>query len=322
MIGDVAGLEAVVGAPRAAVLGKTIHALDDGSRRVLAASPAAWLGYRDGTGTPRTTLVGAVHAESPTRIRLELPPGAVGSVSFVFLLPGVRETLRLNGVVRAGDAVEVREVFVHCGRCVLRSKLWEPEPTPPGADFLAASPFVAISSWDADGNADTSPRGDEPGFVRVLDEHTLAVPDRRGNGRTDTFHNVLACDRVSLAALIPGRDELLHVDGTASITDDADLLRTMPVGRSVPHAALIVRVRHTEIRRNAVLPLLWRARSSTVDGVPDLMRLAVAHAASNQRGALRAVGRGLAGALSDGLVRRGMDAAYRRSLRDEGYSSE
>ena len=78
--------------------------------------------------------------------------------------------------------------------------------------------------------------------------------------------------------------------------------------------------RHAERRPNAVLPRLWGA-TSPVDGVPDLMRLAAAHAASNQKGALGAVGRGLAGALPDGLVRRGMDAAYRRSMRDEGYPS-
>jgi hypothetical protein len=325
-IDDVAGLEEVVGAPRAAVLAKTVHTLDDATRRVLSAAPAAWLGYRDGAGIPRTTLIGAVRVESPNRLRVPLPAGAAaGGVSLVFLLPGMGETVRLNGLLTSGGEVEVDEAFVHCGRCVLRAGLWDGPRAPAAAPsdvagFLAASPFLAVSSWDAEGRGDTSPRGDHPGFVRVLDDSTLAVPDRRGNGRTDTFHNVLSCERVSLAAVVPGHDALLHVDGTAWVTDDADLLRTMPVGVTVPHAALIVRMRHAEIRPNAVVPLLWD-RSSQVDraALPHLMRLAAGHLASNQAGALRAVGRGLAGALPDGLVRRGMDSAYRKSLRDEGY---
>jgi len=328
-------LEAIVGAPRPMILMKTVRALDDGCRSILAHSPVAWFGFRDATGRPMTTLVGGrpgfARAESPTRLEFDLPAGERGpvtgsGVSFVFLLPGVGETLRLNGAVAQSSgtrvAVDVEEIFVHCARSILRSGLWksrgEGAPAPGGtADFLAASPFAAVSTWDADGSGDTSPRGDHPGFLRMLDDTTLALPDRRGNQRTDTFHNILACDSVALAAVVPGRSEILHLDGTASVTDEPRLLATMAVGGRPPGVALLVRVRRAEIRPNEALreSRLWEP-SSHVDRalVPDLMRLAAQHLASNGGTVARALSKA-----PGGLIRRGIDISYRRQLRDEGY---
>ncbi len=102
-----------------------------------------------------------------------------------------------------------------------------PLRAPAVAGFLASAPFAFVSSWDAAGSSDTSPRGDAPGFLRALDGETIAIPDRKGNHRTDTFHNLLSCPRVSVAAVVPGREDLLHLRGTAYVTDDAALLSTM-----------------------------------------------------------------------------------------------
>lgn len=331
-------LEAVVGAPRPMVLMKSVRALDDGCRSILAHAPVAWFGYRDGTGAPVTTLAGGragfARVESPTRLAFELADGERGpvadsGVSFVFLLPGVGETVRINGAVaqRSGSrvTVDVQEIFVHCARCILRSKLWDapgedvPAPGDPAA-FLAASPFAAVSSWDADGFGDTSPRGDHPGFLQLLDDRTLALPDRRGNQRTDTFHNILTCDSVSLAAVVPGRAELLHLDGTASVTDEPRLLETMAVGGRPPRAALLLRVRRAEIRPNEAIrsARLW-SPSAHVDRarIPDLMRLAAEHLAGN-KGSGSTVARAMSKAPT-GLMRRGIDLSYRKQLRDEGY---
>ena len=68
-----------------------------------------------------------------------------------------------------------------------------------GADFLARRPFAVISSWDVSGASDTSPLGDPDGFIKILDAHALAIPDRKGNQRIDTFHNLMSCDRISPA---------------------------------------------------------------------------------------------------------------------------
>lgn len=108
--------------------------------------------------------------------------------------------------------------------------------------IISRSPFVVISSADADGRPDASPKGDAPGFVLVLDERTLAVPDRPGNRRADTFRNVLANPRVGLLFLVPGRLETLRVNGRARISTDAVLTKRMAVQEKAPHLALVVAV--------------------------------------------------------------------------------
>lgn len=109
--------------------------------------------------------------------------------------------------------------------------------------FIALSPFLALGTSRPDGGADVSPRGDRPGFVRVLDERTLAIPDRPGNNRLDSATNVLANPQVGLLFMIPGIDETLRVNGVARITTDEALLATMEVEGKRPRSAMVVEVR-------------------------------------------------------------------------------
>jgi len=88
-------------------------------------------------------------------------------------------------------------------------------------EFIARSPFVLVASTDSMGHMDISPKGDSAGFVRVLDESTLLIPDRVGNRRGDTFRNVLQCPQVGLLFLIPGTGQALRVSGAASVVHDA-----------------------------------------------------------------------------------------------------
>ena len=108
--------------------------------------------------------------------------------------------------------------------------------------WIQRSPFVVISSADAAGKMDLSPKGDPPGFVRILDDTTLAVPDRPGNRRLDTLHNVLERPQVGVTFVVPGRGEVLRVRGTAQIVTDPDLLVTMAVAERPPILALVVTV--------------------------------------------------------------------------------
>ena len=108
--------------------------------------------------------------------------------------------------------------------------------------FIAKSPFVLIGSQDRDGNGDVTPKGDRPGFVTVLDETTLAIPDRPGNNRLDTFENILANPAVGLLFLIPGMNETLRINGTAKITADEALREQFAVDGKPPIAVLIVSV--------------------------------------------------------------------------------
>jgi PPOX class probable FMN-dependent enzyme len=109
-------------------------------------------------------------------------------------------------------------------------------------NIVARSPFVVVSSADAAGRPDASPKGDAPGFVRVLDDRSLAIPDRPGNRRADTFRNVLANPRVGLLFLVPGRMETLRVNGRARITREPGLLQKMAVQGKAPLLALRVEV--------------------------------------------------------------------------------
>lgn len=109
-------------------------------------------------------------------------------------------------------------------------------------DFIDRSPFVLIASSDGEGSIDISPKGDPPGFVRVLDDRTLAIPDRPGNHRADTFVNVVQHPYVGLIFLIPGTKNTLRVRGRATIVRDLELRTSMAVGGRVPELALVVEV--------------------------------------------------------------------------------
>ncbi|MCU4180958.1 pyridoxamine 5'-phosphate oxidase family protein [Bosea sp. BH3] len=109
-------------------------------------------------------------------------------------------------------------------------------------DFIALSPFLVLASCDSEGRADASPRGDAPGFVRVLDEKTLLIPDRRGNNRVDSFGNVLSAPGVGLVFMVPGIPETLRVNGKGRATRDAELLAASTVQERPPVTGLLVTV--------------------------------------------------------------------------------
>lgn len=109
--------------------------------------------------------------------------------------------------------------------------------------FIRRSPFLCIGTQDMQGKADVSPRGDPVGFVRILDQHTLAIPDRPGNNRLDSLVNILANPSVDLLFIIPGFDDTLRVNGEASLVKDPEMLRSMSVEGRVPKLAIVIRVR-------------------------------------------------------------------------------
>jgi PPOX class probable FMN-dependent enzyme len=110
------------------------------------------------------------------------------------------------------------------------------------AAFIERSPFLCLGTQNPDGKADVSPRGDPPGFVKILDRTTLAIPDRPGNNRLDSLANIAANPSVGLLFLIPGIDDTLRVNGQASLVVDPDLLESMSVDNRRPRLAIVVRV--------------------------------------------------------------------------------
>jgi PPOX class probable FMN-dependent enzyme len=108
--------------------------------------------------------------------------------------------------------------------------------------FIARSPLVLVASSDGRGHLDVSPRGDPPGFVLVLDDQTLAIPERPGNRRADTCRNVMHSPHVALLFVIPGKSETLRVRGSARIARDATLRERMAVQGKAPALAVVVSV--------------------------------------------------------------------------------
>ena len=107
--------------------------------------------------------------------------------------------------------------------------------------FIEASPFVVLASAGP-GGLDCSPKGDAPGFVRVLDKSTLAIPDRPGNNRIDTLRNLVADPRLALLFLVPSRSKTLRVNGRAVVSTDAELLASLMVEGKAPRSVIRVTV--------------------------------------------------------------------------------
>lgn len=105
---------------------------------------------------------------------------------------------------------------------------------------IAAAPFLLLATAGADGRCDVSPRGDGPGFVLVLDDNTIAVPDQPGNRRLDSLENIIENPYAGLIFMVPGMDETLRVNGPATIVQDPDLLARMPAGNKAPTLAIVV----------------------------------------------------------------------------------
>jgi hypothetical protein len=112
----------------------------------------------------------------------------------------------------------------------------------PSRDFIAHAPFLLLATSDSRGRCDVSPKGDAPGFVRVLDDRHLVIPDRPGNKRIDGLRNVLENPHVGMIFLIPGREETLRVNGRASIVRDEDILELLAARGKQPQVAIAVEV--------------------------------------------------------------------------------
>jgi uncharacterized protein len=144
--------------------------------------------------------------------------------------------------------------------------------------WLAASPFCLISTADAEGRCDVSPKGDPPGFTLVLDDTTIAVPERPGNRRADGFHNILANPHVGLIYLVPGRGDTLRINGRARILKDAPFFDQMLVKGHRPQLALVVEIEEIfyHCSKAFLRSELWRAESWTPDAVPSRAHIAKA----------------------------------------------
>jgi hypothetical protein len=125
--------------------------------------------------------------------------------------------------------------------------------------FIERSPFVCVATASPDGGLDVSPRGDPAGFVRILDERTLLMPDRPGNRIADTLANLLQDPRIALLFLIPGIGDTFRVNGRALIVDDPELLADSAVGGKAPRLGLLISIEeaYTQCPKAMIRSELW-----------------------------------------------------------------
>ena len=181
---------------------------------------------------------------------------------------------RFQDVVRS--EAELRTVLGSPTPLVMRKELKELDSH--ARQFIERSPFLIIGTSGADGRLDLSPKGDPSGFVRVLDEKTLAIPDRPGNRRADTFMNLIANNQVGLIFLIPGKQETLRVSGRGIIVRDPAIREQLAVKGKMPEFAIIVEVEQMffhcakcMIRSSLWAPDAW----PTLAGLPSLAQTLV-----------------------------------------------
>ncbi len=149
--------------------------------------------------------------------------------------------------------------------------------------YIEASPFVIVATSGPDG-LDCSPRGDPPGFVRVRDERTLLMPDRRGNNRLDTLRNLVVDPRIGLLFLVPGIGVTLRVNGTVELSTDPDLRESFEMEGKLPTTVIIVTTTavYTQCPKALIRSHLWDAsrhrQASELPSVGDIMELITAGA--------------------------------------------
>jgi len=171
---------------------------------------------------------------------------------------GGRSAMRITEIVEVGSAAELHElVGTPMERAVrkVRASLH-----PHHRSWIEASPYFVIATSDASGRCDASPKGDPPGSVRVLDDRSLAIPDRPGNRRVDSFLNVLSNPHVALIFLVPGRLDTLRVNGRARLVREAPFFDDLVVSGHRPSLALLVEIEEVYFHcpKASMRSALWR----------------------------------------------------------------
>jgi uncharacterized protein len=147
-------------------------------------------------------------------------------------------------------------------------------------NYLARSPFLIIATADAEGRCDASPRGDAPGFIHIVDDRHLVIPERPGNKRMDTLRNILENPQIGLIFLIPTLQETLRINGRACIIRDQDVLAKMAVNEKVPTIGIGVQVEECYIHcaKSFMRSGLWKPESWPAnEKLPDVAQMLADH---------------------------------------------
>ncbi len=329
MLRTTAELDAQIGAKPASIDLKVIDHLDAHACRWLRASPLAFAGFSDDQSIDATIAGGdRGFAAALDEKQLRLPLAALDDprqarqgrgVGLLFLIPGMGETLRINGRVAnaEGDAivVAVQECYLHCAKALLRSDFWQPAPPPIDdvADFLQSSRFMALATADTELNTDLSPKGDPAGLLAQPFEGGIRFADRPGNRRTDSLRNLLARPHASALLIVPGCTQIARVQGAAGISADLQVRQCFAVHDKTPKLVTSIASPSIALHESAALARAkpWAGYAPPAD--IDPAAIFAAHVRLHKAGGLGAiVAKGLVAV--PGLMRKSLDADYKRNL--------
>lgn len=329
----IAELEGVLGKTPPPMHLKVIDHLDQGALEWIVKCPLAFATAGDGT-TIQVTLAGGspgFATAGPHRLHLPLdslddPAVLREGMGFgsLFLLPGIGETLRVNGrvaTVHGGEAViVVEECYGHCAKALIRSDFWRAEAVPDApadpAAFVSASRFLALATIDPQGRADLSPKGDPEGATALLEGADLWFAERPGNRRADSLRNIVVQPALAGLLIVPGSTQVARLTGRATVTTDLTMRQRFAVRDKVP--ALVTGVASLAIAL-AESPALARAglwpMTTPTEGI-DPPSLFLNHIKLNRDVSLTAR---VAGAVFSipgmtGMMRKGLEKDYRDNL--------
>lgn len=331
LISTVEELEQCVGAAGLPVKMKIIDHIDATAAKWIAASPIGFVGLGGADGPAVVAAGGAPgFAAVPDTGVLSIPLSSLDSLSShvpevgqgagtLFLVPGVGETLRVNGRIRAivGGRIEitVEECFVHCAKALIRSDFWSAAITEPPSDeeqFLQATRFIALATIDKDGRVDVSPKGDKAGLLLRAQGKGVTLAERPGNRLAFGYRNIIERPSVTALAIVPGATQVLTLRGEAHVSSDESLRSAFVVDGKMPVLATVIGNIDLMMGKSAALhrASLWDAppRNLGIDPAATL----VAHVKLNKaRGAQATV---LRMAVNRGVVAKGLESNYKTDL--------
>jgi len=326
-------LEAVTGPTPEAMHLKVIDHLDEQARRWLAASPLAFAGFSDADGVDATLAGGEAGFASVTADGLlRMPREALDDAGqarpgrgagWLFLVPGIGETLRINGAVAGHDGpdvlVDVLECYAHCAKALLRSGFWDAAEsaggTPPddAQAFIGACRFLALVTADAAQHTDVSPKGDPAGALLCEDEAGLWLADRPGNRRMDGLRNMLSQPAVAALALVPGCGRVALLHARARVSADPGRRQALAVQGKQPKVVALFEAPRITLYDSPALARAGLWSGLWPDTGIDPAQVFAAHVGLNrQRGLRAALARGLVRV--PGLMRKGLEQDYKRNL--------
>lgn len=328
-ISSISQLEDCIGAAGLPVKMKIIDHLDATAAQWIGASPVAFvgLGSADGPGVSVAGgLPGFARVKDAKTLAIPLAaidaPGAaeVGrGAGVLFLIPGIGETLRANGAVKAVSATEleitIEECFVHCAKALIRSDFWNPAeaaaPSDP-AGFVDAARFLALATMDAQGRIDISPKGDPAGLLVRMGGARATLAERPGNRLAFGYRNMIEQPQVAALCIIPGALSVAVLRGQAHLTKDEAVRAAFVVDEKTPLLATVIEGAQPQIAVSAALERAGLWASSPAAPAIDPAATLVAHLKLNKaRGAQATL---LRLAANRGLIAKGLESSYKTQL--------